>query len=213
MNAPDPGWPYAPLKEKDSGRNGSAIVPAVREVLVNVSGAASADQVVPDGSCVVAHDRMGDSPALSLRLSGRFSLEQREAAEQIWVPVLQRLRPLLASVTRLESSDTPNGLIAESAEGWTLALCCLAEQPLPHVVAVRDHREDGSPGVQALLSEGGYVLGDHEEKAAALQSLLKAVVRRLGGRRAEEPPSSGRRGSPRRVRALKTRRAQRLSAA
>lgn len=150
---------------------------------------------------------MGTQP--QLQLSGRFSPEQREAAQRIWAPILQRLSPLLANVTRLECSDTPNGLIAESAEGWTLAMCSLGEKRLPHVVSVRHDRGEAVPGLQALLTGEAYSLRDHPEGAADLHTLLKAVLRRLGARRVSESASSSRERSPRR--AAPKRPAQRLA--
>jgi len=147
----------------------------------------------------------------ALRLSRGFSPEQRLKAAEIWQPILVRLAPLLADVQRLETWETPNGLIITSAAGWSLALCCLEDAPLPHFIAVRPSNTELSCAIRAYLQDGGYAIkednasmnGDRTDSAAPLRPVLQAVLRRLGGRRLDAQGESRRLPSPRRARTSK----------
>lgn len=197
----------------DNGGNGSRIVPTIREVRKEMSSAvlAAADRVQSVGLSKAYSSTVSPAQGLAgigspppLQLSGRFSPEQREMAQRIWEPIVQQLAPLLTRVTRLECSDTPNGLIAESADGWTLAMCCLSDQRLPHAVSVRHHRGETRPGLQALLSGDVYKLRAHAEALADLQPLLQTVLRHLGGRRAGETVTNSHRRCPRQAVPVRT---------
>lgn len=192
----------------DSDGDCSVIVPTVREVKKEMSGAVleATERVQSVGLNHANTSSLSPAQALAgigsppqLHVSDRFSPEQREAAHQIWEPILQQLAPLLSSVIRLECSDTPNGLIAESADGWTLAMCCLSEQRLPHAVSVRHHRGEARQGLQALLRGDVYCVRDRAEAPADLRSLLQTVLRHLAGHRAGQTVSNSRRRCPTRV--------------
>ncbi len=147
----------------------------------------------------------------ALRLSCGFSPEQRLMAAEIWQPILLRLAPLLADVQRLETWDTPNGLIITSAAGWSLALCCLEDASLPHFIAVRPSSPGLSGAIRAYLKDGGYAIkednastnDDRTDSAAPLRPVVQAVLRRLGGRRLDAQGESRRLPSPRRSRSSK----------
>lgn len=147
----------------------------------------------------------------ALQLSRGFSPEQRLKAAEIWQPILVRLAPLLADVQRLETCETPNGLIITSAAGWSLTLCCLEDSPLPHFIAVRPSNPERSGAIRAYLKDGGYEIkednpstnGDSTDGAALLRPVLQALLRRLGGRRVHTEGQSRRLPSPRRARSSK----------
>lgn len=131
-----------------------------------------------------------------------------------------RLAPLLADLRRLETWETPNGLIITSAAGWSLALCCLEDAPLPHFIAVHSSDAALSCAIRAYLKDGGYAIkednaftnGESADSAAHLRPLLQAVLRRLGGRRLNAGGQSRRLPSPRRARSTKGQDPQRLAA-
>ena len=153
----------------------------------------------------------------ALRLSNGFTGEQRLKALAIWQPILVRLAPLLVDVQRLETWETPNGLIITSAAGWSLALCCLEGAPLPHFIAVRPSNPELSCAIRAYLQDGGYVIKEDNastngDSAAHWRPVLQAVLRRLGGRRLDAASESRCIPSPRQARSTRGKSAQRLGA-
>jgi hypothetical protein len=153
----------------------------------------------------------------ALRLSSGFTGEQRLKALAIWQPILVRLAPLLVDVQRLETWETPNGLIITSAAGWSLALCCLEGAPLPHFIAVRPSNPELSCAIRAYLQDGGYVIKEDNastngDSAAHWRPVLQAVLRRLGGRRLDAASESRCIPSPRQARSTRGKSAQRLGA-
>ena len=137
-----------------------------------------------------------------LTISDRFNDEQKQAATQIWLPVLSRLQPILEQAEYLHCADTPNGLIIKGSAGWTLLLCCLPDQQAPHFILARTNSSTCASSLSAYLQDGGYRVEAHGEPDRVLNALLKSLMVCLGGRRLDHNGVSRRVGSPRRQTAL-----------
>lgn len=147
----------------------------------------------------MSRDLLGDPAPGALRLSARFTDEQLAAARRIWLPVLQRLSSVVAQAIRLDCSCTPNGLIIESAEGWTLAMCCLEEAAIPHLITLRRTSSTSSATLKAFHNEDGFTIQSDGDPDPALTHLLRTVMACLGFRRRGADGVSRRVRSPRRA--------------
>lgn len=70
----------------------------------------------------------------------------------------KKIAVVLAGAQRVESCNTPNGLIVESPLGWVLTMCCLEGAALPHFIGLRGRRPAAEHVIRAYEAHGGYVI-------------------------------------------------------
>jgi len=154
------------------------------------------------------YSNVGDHPILNHKpgsfvdfgfaVSEAFSDEQRSIALAIWPPLIRLLLPVLPDLIRLECSLTPNGLILESSRGWSLSLCCLRGERLPHFISAREQQPDCSAAIKVYLNDGSYNLEKEGEPSAALMQLMRNCLHCLGANLTDTSGVSRRVSAPRR---------------
>lgn len=140
---------------------------------------------------------------LGLKFSDSFSLEQSFRACQIWLPVLQRLKPVLCDLVRLEVACTPNGLIAESRAGWTLSMCCLEDAVNPHYISVRSKSANTTDVIKAILGDGSYIVRTEGDVKRSSRAVMQMTLKSLGLKRQQAVVSAEVALEPRRLTALR----------
>lgn len=155
-----------------------------------------------DYSSAAKHSILQHKPRVSvdagLALSEAFSDEQRSIALAIWPPLMRLLRPVLPDLIRLECSLAPNGLILESSRGWSVSLCCLVGERLPHFISVREQCQEAPAAIKLYLKDGSYRLKKEGEPSAALMQVMRNCLHCLGASLTDASGVSRRVSAPRR---------------
>ena len=153
-----------------------------------MTASACRDQLIRE----VAPTTAGQALVLSLA----FTAEQHLKAQRIWNPLLKKLGPLLKDAEPPICADTPEGLIIQSRQGWSLALCCLETGNLPHFIAARASGGDDSNALRAYLHGDAYQLRTFGEISELISTVMRSALYRLGGKYLDESGTSRQVRSP-----------------